>query len=624
MAKSKRIIGIDLGSSTSCISTYDGKEVVVIQNSEGRRTTPSIVAFTKDGEIKVGDSAKRQAVTNAKNTIYVVKRLMGKTYDQIKHLKLPYEVINSNGRPAIKIDDRNYSPEEVSAMILKKMKKSAEDYLGEEIERVVITVPAYFNNEEREATKIAGEIAGLKVERIINEPTAAALAYGIDKKGESEKVMVIDIGGSTADFSVLDFGDGVFEVLSTDGDVFLGGENFDDNVIEWLADDFKKEMNIDLRKDPMALQRIKEAVEKAKVELSSSVSTDINLPYITVIDGVPQHLVKTLTRAKFEEINNSLFEKINKLTLSALKKSKLSVDKIDEIIMVGGSTRIPKIQQEAEKMFGKPVNKSVNPDEAVSIGATIQGGVLTGEVKDILLLDVLPISLGIETMGGVFTKLVEANTTIPVKKSQVFSTAVDNQPSVEIHVLQGERAKASDNRTLGKFHLDGLPPAQRGTPQIEVELNVDANSILTVTAKDLGTGKQQNIRIENTTSLSKEEIERMKNDAIANEAADKKFKEEVDKINATETLIFTTEKSLTEYGDKITEATKSSVIESLSKLKEAKDKRDFTEIDKITTELNSTLSKFYEEIQAASQSAESTPPNEESDSTSDTPYEEVK
>lgn len=625
--KSNKTIGIDLGTTNSCVSIFEGNEVIVIPNSEGKRTTPSIVSFS-NGEIKVGDSAKRQAITNPKNTIYSVKRLMGKTYEQVKNLKFPFEVINQNGRPAIKINDKNYSPEEISAMILTKMKKTAENYIGEEIESVVITVPAYFNNEEREATKLAGEIAGLKVERIISEPTSACLSYCLDKTDTEKKIVVYDIGGGTADFSVLEFGNGVFEVLAVDGDLNLGGDVFDEKIIDWLADEFKKDENVDLRKDPMSLQRIKEAAEKAKIELSSSSLTDINLPYITVVDNIPKHLVKTLTRAKFEELIDIYIDKSIQLTKSCLEKAKLKPSDIDDVLLVGGSTRVPKIAIELEKLFGKAPNKSINPDESVSIGATIQGGVLNGTVKDILLLDVLPLNLGIETMGGIFTTLIPANSTIPIEKSEIFSTASDNQPSVELHVLQGMENRASRNRTLGKFNLDSIPPAMRGTPQIQVTFNVDSNSILSVSAKDLGTGKEQKIRIENSTSLSKEEIERMKNEAKENEEVDKKFKEEVEKLNQTESLIFSTEKSLKEYGDKISSDTKTKTEDLVSKLKEAKESKDFTLIDSLSSELQTILSGFYQEIQNNTPSTEETSTTETSSATSDnteeTSYEEVK
>lgn len=612
--KSKKIIGIDLGSYNSCVSVYEGNEVKIIPNSEGGLTTPSYVSI--DTEIKVGEPAKRQAAIKPSNVIFNIKRLMGKKYNDVKHLNRPYKIVNSDGRAAVEVNGKVYLPEEISAMILQKMKKTAEDFLGEEIERAVITVPAHFNSEEREATKIAGEIAGLKVERIISEPTAAIL--NVTDTSE-KKYAVYDFGGQTMDLSIVDVGSGVYEILSTDGDLELGGSLIDEEIVNWLAEDFKKENNMDLRKDPMALQRLFEASERAKIELSTGNTTDINLPYITAIDGVPKHLVKSLNKATFERIITPIVDKTIEISKNALKKSGVDASKLEGVILVGGSSRIPLVQEKLEKIFNKNI-KSLNPDTCVSTGATIQGGVFTGETKDVLLLDVLPMSFGIETMGGVFTKLIEANTTIPTSKSQIFSTASDNQPSVEVHVLQGERAKASDNRTLGRFHLENIPPAQRGVPQIEIELNVDANSILSVRAKDLGTGKEQSIRIENSSSLTKEEIERMKNDAKVNEESDKKFKEEVEKLNSTETLIFSTEKSLTEYAEKIKPDTKAKTEELISKLKEARDKKDFNSIDNLSAELQTVLTTFYQEIQ---ESTNTETPNDPVDTT-DASYEEVK
>jgi molecular chaperone DnaK len=604
-----KIIGIDLGTTNSCVAVMEGNEPVVIPNSEGKRTTPSIVAFVENGERKVGDPAKRQAITNSKKTVFSIKRFMGETYDKVtKEIKrVSYTVVKGdNNTPRVRIDDRQYSPQEISAMILQKMKKTAEDYLGQEVTDAVITVPAYFSDSQRQATKEAGEIAGLNVKRIINEPTAASLAYGLDKKSQDLKIAVFDLGGGTFDISILELGDGVFEVKSTNGDTHLGGDDFDHLIIDWMADEFLKEEGVDLRKDPMALQRLKEAAEKAKIELSSATTTEINLPYIMPVDGIPKHLVKTLTRANFEKICDKLIQACIEPCKIALKDSGLAVTEIDEVLLVGGSTRIPAIQQLVEKFFGRVPSKGVNPDEVVAVGAAIQGGVLTGEVKDVLLLDVTPLSLGIETMGGVMTKLIESNTTIPTKKTEVFTTAADSQPSVEIHVLQGERPMAVGNKTIGRFHLDGLPPAPRGIPQIEVSFDIDANGILHVAAKDRGTGKEQRIRIEASSGLNDDEIRRMREEAKANAEADNKAKEKVDKINTADSMIFTTEKQLKEFGDKLPADKKPAIESALAKLKEAHKSQDVEAIDKALAELNSVWQVASEEMYKTAQNSDQT------------------
>ena len=630
-----KIIGIDLGTTNSCVSVMEGNEPVVIPNSEGKRTTPSIVAFVEGGERKVGDPAKRQAVTNPTKTVYSIKRFMGNKFSEStkEATRVPYKVVKGdNDTPRVDIDGRLYTPQEISAMVLQKMKKTAEDYLGHDVTEAVVTVPAYFNDAQRQATKEAGEIAGLKVSRIINEPTAAALAYGLDKANDDKKIVVFDFGGGTHDVSILELGDGVFEVLATDGDTHLGGDDVDEKIINWLAEEFKAEENMDLRKDPMALQRLKEAAEKAKIELSSTSTTEINLPYVTATASGPKHLVRTLSKAKFEQLIDDLVKRTIKPCQTALKNADLSTSDIDEIILVGGSTRIPAIQEAVEKFFGKSPSKGVNPDEVVSLGAAIQGGVLTGEVKDVLLLDVTPLSLGIETMGNVFTKLIDANTTIPTKKSQVFSTAVDNQPSVEIHVLQGERAMAADNNTIGRFHLDGLPPAQRGVPQVEVTFDIDANGIIKVSALDKGTNKSHEIRIEASSGLSEEDIEKMKQEAEANADSDKAAKETAEKINAADGMIFQTEKQLKEFGEKLSDDKKGPIEAALVELKAAHESKDLAQIDAAMEKINEAWKVASEEMYKAEQEAGANPGADqgqpeaaaEGDNVEDVDFEEVK
>lgn len=629
-----KIIGIDLGTTNSCVAVMEGNEPVVIPNSEGRRTTPSIVAFTENGERKVGDPAKRQAIINPTKTVASIKRFMGETFEETSNdrSRVSYEVVKGdNNTPRVKIDDRNYTPQEISAMVLQKMKKTAEDYLGQEVTEAVITVPAYFNDSQRQATKEAGEIAGLKVRRIINEPTAASLAYGLDKKDRDIKIAVFDLGGGTFDISILELGDGVFEVKSTHGDTHLGGDDFDNVIIDWLAEEFKNDEGIDLRKDPMAMQRLKEAAEKAKIELSSSTSTEINLPYIMPVDGIPKHLVRTLSRSKFEQLSDKLIQATLEPCKKALADANMQPADIDEVILVGGSTRIPAIQEVVEKFFQKKPSKGVNPDEVVAVGAAIQGAVLSGEIKDVLLLDVTPLSLGIETLGGVMTRLIEANTTIPTKKTETFSTAADSQTSVEIHILQGERPMARDNRTIGRFHLDGIPPAPRGIPQIEVMFDIDANGILNVSAKDKATGKSQNIRIEASSGLSDDEIQRMKKEAEENAEMDKKAKEEIEKVNAADSLVFQTEKQLKEFGDKIPEEKKQTIEKALEDLKNAHKSKDLNAIDTAMAALNAAWQAASAEMYNATQGQQEPQPQAENPNqgkndgeVTDVDFEEVK